>query len=179
MKLLPFLIISLILGLYLGNKFPDIDQRTDLLIHRSILTHGFIVPLIIYLTCSRIKNSILRLFLIGLNIALVIHLSFDLYPRGWYMHALIHIPFIGWTWAWVSKVWIFISMVMCGYFAVKLIKNFTQGLIAILSLLLFFIYLSPDEHRFFGPFITMIVTSLISIGVGIFRVKRDEDEVLE
>ena len=175
MKLLPFLIISLILGLYLGNKFPDIDQRTDLITHRSIFTHGFIVPLIIYLTCSRIKNSILRLFLIGLNIALVIHLSFDLYPRGWYMHALIHIPLIGWTWAWVSKVWIFISMVMCGVFAVKLIKNFTQGLIAILSLLLFFIYLSPDENRFFGPFITMIVTGLISIGIGIFRVKRNED----
>ena len=128
MKLLPFLIISLILGLYLGNKFPDIDQRTDLITHRSIFTHGFIVPLIIYLTCSRIKNSILRLFLIGLNIALVIHLSFDLYPRGWYMHALIHIPFIGWTWAWVYNVWIFISMVMCGYFAFKLIKNIIQGL---------------------------------------------------
>jgi len=46
-------------------------------------------------------------------------------------------------------------------------------------LLLFFIYLSPEEHRFFGPFITMIVTGLISIGIGIFRVKRDEGEVLE
>ena len=55
MKLLPFLIISLILGLYLGNKFPDIDQRTDLLIHRSILTHGSIFPLIIYLTCSKVR----------------------------------------------------------------------------------------------------------------------------
>ena len=179
MKLLPFLIISLILGLYLGNKFPDIDQRTDLLTHRSIFTHGFILPLIIYLICFKIKNSILRLFLIGLNIALVIHLSFDLYPRGWYMHALIHIPVIGWTWAWITKVWIFISMVMCGYFAVKLIKNFTQGLIAILSLLLFFIYLSPEEHRFFAPLITMIVASLISIVIGIFRVKRDENEVTE
>ena len=62
MKILPFLIISLILGLYLGNKFPDIDQRTDLLTHSSIFTHEFIVPLIIYLTCNRIKNSILRLF---------------------------------------------------------------------------------------------------------------------
>ena len=95
------------------------------------------------------------------------------------MHALIHIPVIGWTWAWITKVWIFISMVMCGYFAVKLIKNFTQGLIAILSLLLFFIYLSPEEHRFFAPLITMIVASLISIVIGIFRVKRDENEVTE
>ena len=177
MKLLPFLLISLIIGLYLGDKFPDIDQRTDLLTHRSIFTHGFIVPLIIYLICSRINNSILRLFLLGFNIALVIHLSFDLYPKGWYMHALIHIPVIGWTWAWISKVWIFISMIMCGYFAVKLIKNFTQGVVAILSILLFFIYLSADEHSFFAPFISMIIASLISIVIGIFRVKRDEDLV--
>ena len=95
------------------------------------------------------------------------------------MHALIHLPVIGWTWALVSKVWIFINRVMCGYFVVKLIKNFVQCFVAILSLLLFFVYLSPNEHLFFGRFITMIVTSFISIVIGILRVKRDEDEGLE
>jgi len=33
-------LVGLIDGLELGNEFPDIDQNTNLLLHRSIVTHG-------------------------------------------------------------------------------------------------------------------------------------------
>ena len=103
LKLLPLIALSLIIGMYLGNRFPDIDQRTDLVTHRSILTHGFIIPLVLYLIVSRIENPITRFWGIGFNLTVSIHLCFDLFPKGWYMHALIHIPGIGWTWAFISQ----------------------------------------------------------------------------
>ena len=33
-------LVVLIDGLELGNEFPDIDQNTNLLLNRSIVTHG-------------------------------------------------------------------------------------------------------------------------------------------
>ena len=38
---------ALVVGLVVGNWFPDIDQKTDLLVHRSIVTHGPLLPLIV------------------------------------------------------------------------------------------------------------------------------------
>ncbi len=39
--------VALVLGLAVGNWFPDVDQKTDLLVHRSIVTHGPLLPLIV------------------------------------------------------------------------------------------------------------------------------------
>jgi len=36
----PIGLVGLIDGLELGNEFPAIDQNTNLLLHRSIVTHG-------------------------------------------------------------------------------------------------------------------------------------------
>jgi len=38
---------ALAVGLAVGNWFPDVDQKTDLLVHRSIVTHGPLLPLIV------------------------------------------------------------------------------------------------------------------------------------
>ena len=35
---------------------------TDLLIHRSILTHGFLIPLVLFMIALRMKNNLLRDF---------------------------------------------------------------------------------------------------------------------
>ena len=39
--------VALVVGLVVGNWFPDIDQKTDLLVHRSIVTHGPLLPIIV------------------------------------------------------------------------------------------------------------------------------------
>ena len=114
-KSLPLGILGLVLFAYIGSKFPDIDQRTDVLTHRSILTHGLIVPVVFYLLSFKLKNSLIRSFVIVFLTGVAIHLCFDLFPKGWYMHALIHIPSIGWTPALVSKIWMFVSVVFCCY----------------------------------------------------------------
>jgi hypothetical protein len=39
--------VALVVGLAVGNWFPDVDQKTDLLVHRSIVTHGPLPPLVV------------------------------------------------------------------------------------------------------------------------------------
>jgi len=177
LKLLPLIALSLIIGMYLGNRFPDIDQRTDLLTHRSILTHGFIIPLVLYLIVSRIENPITRFWGMGFNLAVSIHLCFDLFPKGWYMHALIHIPGIGWTWAFISQGWIFLSMVICIYTAFKLIKNFNQAILCMLGILLFFIYAHQVESNLFKPLIMLVIAIVIASGILVFK-SNDEEYTL-
>ena len=38
---------ALVVGLAVGNWFLDVDQKTDLLVHRSIVTHGPLLPRIV------------------------------------------------------------------------------------------------------------------------------------
>jgi len=162
-KLFPNWIIFLILGIYLGLNFPDIDQRTHLLIHRSIFTHGLIVPLFFFLFSSRITKKSLRLFLMGFVVAIAVHLSFDLFPIGWKMHALIHIPQIGWTHKIVSISWIFISIVFCIYVGIALIREAFEGFIFSLIVIGTFVFESFGESRFFAPLIILIITNLVAI----------------
>ena len=56
-KSLPLGILGLVLFAYIGSKFHDIDQRTDVLTHRSILTHGLIVPVVFFLAFIQAKKQ--------------------------------------------------------------------------------------------------------------------------
>jgi hypothetical protein len=39
--------VALVVSLAVGNWFPDVDQKTDLLVHRSIVTQGPLLPLVV------------------------------------------------------------------------------------------------------------------------------------
>ena len=41
--------VFIVVGLHCGIGLPDIDQHTDLLLHRSIITHSPLIPLILLL----------------------------------------------------------------------------------------------------------------------------------
>ena len=43
------LMADLVAGALVGLKSADVDQLTDLLLHRSIFTHGPLVPQLLYL----------------------------------------------------------------------------------------------------------------------------------
>ena len=75
----PFWIVALILSAYIGSRFPDIDQHTDLLTHRSILTHGLLAPLVLFLVAFRMKKDRVRDFVLIFVAAIAIHLCFDLW----------------------------------------------------------------------------------------------------
>ena len=93
-------LVGLIAGLALGNEFPDIDQNTNILLHRSIVTHGPMLPLIVFAVASVTRSIPIRWFALGLALSVAIHLSFDLFPKGWTGFALIRIPTHGWTAQW-------------------------------------------------------------------------------
>lgn len=59
-------LLALVAGVYVGFRFPDIDQRTDLLVHRSIITHGLLAPLLLSAVLgSRRSPAPARLFVAG------------------------------------------------------------------------------------------------------------------
>ena len=97
-----FASLSFIVGLALGNEFPDIDQGSRFLVHRSVFTHGPLLPFLLFLVASGIKSIPVRLLAMGFCLGVAVHLSFDLFPKGWAGHALIHIPVVGWTYPLVS-----------------------------------------------------------------------------
>jgi hypothetical protein len=159
----PFWAVGLVLSAYIGSRFPDVDQHTDLLTHRSILTHGLLIPLVLFLIVSLMKNDRLRDFLLISMTSIAIHLCFDLFPRAWYGYALIHIPNFGWTPEIVSKVWMFTSVVFCMYASISLINKGSQVLLLVLGALSIFTYQSFGEARFFAPMATLFIATAVAI----------------
>ena len=53
--------VFVVVGLHCGIGMPDIDQRTNLLLHRSIITHSPLIPFILLILASRIGWDYTRL----------------------------------------------------------------------------------------------------------------------
>lgn len=77
-----FGMLMLLIGIVAGLAFPDIDLRWDFLGHRSIVTHSFLVPLLLFGVAYQQKHVATRLLAAGFSLSLAIHLSFDLFPRA-------------------------------------------------------------------------------------------------
>ena len=165
-----FTVISLVAGLALGEWFPDIDQRFDFLTHRSILTHGLIVPLLLYSIGSGLKATPLRLFASGFCLGLAIHLGFDLFPKAWQGFALIHVPWLGWTYSIFSWSWIAASITCCLYLSMRLARNVIEGAALLLGTLGLFSYTSTNEIAFWGPLFSLLIASGIALGAALWKV---------
>ncbi len=116
-------VVLLAFGIWSGLRVPDLDLQLGFLVHRSMLTHGAILPLLAFAPTPRHGSFASRGFAIGFGLANAVHLCFDLFPRGWNGFALIHAPFYGRTSALFSQVWIALSIVICLYIALALIYN--------------------------------------------------------
>ena len=162
-KLFSITLLSLVAGLALGEWFPDIDQRFQSITHRSILTHGLILPLGLYAIGSGLKATPPRLFVSGFSLGLAIHLGFDLFPRAWQGFALIHMPLLGWIHPILSWSWIAGSMTICLYLAMRLAKTWIEGVVLLLGLLGLFSYTSTDERVFWGPLLSIFIGSIIAL----------------
>lgn len=85
------------LSFFFGLNFPDIDlSLMFILSHRSILTHGIILPLIFYIYLvkkSKIDKTLIDIFYAGILLGITIHLLADLVPKAYIGYALIKLPF--------------------------------------------------------------------------------------
>jgi len=168
------MVILLVAGLILGEWFPDRDQRFDFLTHRSILTHGLIVPLLLYSMVSGLKAAPPRLFVSGISLGSAIHLSYDLFPRAWQGFALIHVPLMGWTHPILSWSWIAGSVTCCLYLSMRLARNGIEGTALLLGILGLFSYTSSNESAFWGPLFSLLIASGIALVAALWKVANAE-----
>lgn len=155
--------IALLVGLAVGNWLPDIDQKTGLLVHRSIVTHGPLVPLIVFAAALGSRSMRLRWFALGVTLGVAIHLSFDLFPKGWSGFALINVPSYGWTAPWFSWTWIAVSTIACIYLAFRLARSGLDNSVFLLSLIFAFSYIAAGEDAFWRPLFALAVATVISL----------------
>lgn len=158
-------LILLFLALLLGLNLPDLDHQVSFLVHRSIVTHGFIVPLLVFFTVYHEKVVSSRFFSIGFSLASVIHLCFDLFPKAWIGFALIHIPLWGRTGALFSWLWMGLSIIICLYFALVLIKSLIDLIVALGSLGLAFSFYAASQTLFLPALIALLVATGIVLAL--------------
>ena len=165
----PLGLLALIAGLAAGDWFPDIDQKTSLLLHRSIVTHGPLAPLIVFAAASGSRSIQIRWFALGLTLGVAIHLAFDLFPSSWSGFALISVPSYGWTAPWFSWTWIAVSTVACTYLALRLVRSGLDSSLFILSLIFAFGYIAMGEDAFWRPVVALITATVISLTPAVRR----------
>ena len=165
----PLGLLALIAGLAAGDWFPDIDQKTSLLLHRSIVTHGPLAPLIVFAAASGSRSIQIRWFALGLTLGVAIHLAFDLFPSSWSGFALISVPSYGWTASWLSWTWIAFSTVACTYPALRLIRGVLEGSLLMLSLVVAFGYIAGGEDALWRPIVALTFAIAISLTLGVGR----------
>ena len=156
-------------GAWAGLKLPDVDQRTDLLLHRSILTHGPLVPLIVYILVRKARRLSVRAFPMFLCLGFVVHLSFDLFPRAWMGYALTSLPVYGWLPAMVSIVWMATSALLCAFWASRLVRGMQEAPLLIFGVLAIFAYAAPNEASLIGPLIAVLGLLAVGATASLFR----------
>jgi len=136
-------LVILYISLLAGLEFPDFDLHLLFFLgHRSILTHGIIIPFFLYTFLIneryfKISNKIFERFFsnknvskeildyayIGFLIGIAIHLCADLFPKAWIGFALIVFP------PWIpmgapfSIFWMLLNMFLALKIAFKKIKQ--------------------------------------------------------
>ena len=157
-------LLALLAGVWVGYWFPDFDQHTDALVHRSIVTHGLLVPLLLYVVMgSRRSPAPAWLFVTGAALAVAVHLSFDLFPRGWSGFALIHLPTYGRTPPLVSWVWVALSIVLCFYIAIRSAQGWVESTLVFVAILAVFSYSTPNEDALWRPIAAALVGTIIAV----------------
>ena len=79
------------------------------------------------------------------------------------MHALIHVPSIGWIPAIFSQIWIIVSIFICRYATIKLIDNRYQAMLFLLSTIAIFLYQGLSEAELLSPLVLLVIIDSIVI----------------
>ncbi len=158
-----FGLVLLIAGLWIGLELPDVDQSVSFLRHRSIITHGPLIPAALFVFAVSNQSVPLRWLAMGVCIGFAVHLAFDLYPKGWQGYALISVPYLGWTPEWFSKAWIGLSALLSALMAARLTRTFFEVSLFVLGLAGSFVAAAPSENELLLPAITCAGVCILSL----------------
>ena len=166
---------ALTAGAWLGLRLPDIDQHTGLLLHRSAITHGPLIPLIVFLVARNSRATPVRLFAMSLCLGSLVHLAFDLFPAGWSGYALISLPVYGWLPGGLSVAWVVSSTLLCAYWAVRLVREVYQFLLLLLGTAVIYFAAMLGENSRVGPLAVVAAAVALASTVAAFRTQRTGD----
>jgi hypothetical protein len=157
----PVSLIALVVAAYIGLKLPDVDQHVGLLLHRSIITHGPLLPLLAF-AFAQGENPVQRRLAVGLAVGFAVHMAFDLFPRSWQGYALISIPGHGWIPSVASWAWIAATILVCMALSVKLVRHLADGLIVVLAVTATFLIAAGSERALWLPMLAIVASVAIS-----------------
>ena len=167
---------TLPLAAYIGLKLPDVDQRIGFLLHRSIITHGPLLPLLAFAFAVG-DNPILRRIGMGVGAGLGIHFAFDLFPQSWQGYALISLPIYGWTPPIFSWICLGVALMLSMCFAVKSIRSSVDTAILLVVLASSFWFAASNEKTLWWPLSIVIGSLVIAYWlVGPDKSGRDSEE---
>jgi hypothetical protein len=144
------LVLSFAVGLWIGGAMADFDHTLAFLRHRSIVTHGVLIPLLAYALLPKDQDWI-RLALIGVFVGMGAHLAYDLFPNGWGTYARINVPAFGYLDITPSVIWIALNVVGSLYIALLLVKHGYEVGLAAVGLAVTFLGYAPKENAFWWP----------------------------
>lgn len=156
----PLSLIALTAAVYIGLHLPDVDQRVGFLLHRSILTHGPLLPILAFFLALG-DNPVQRRLGMGMEAGYAVHLAFDLFPQAWQGYALISLPGYGWTPAIFSWIWITATMLICFSLAIKLSRNAMDSIILLIAVAATFLFAAIGESTFWRPLGVTVASVLI------------------
>jgi len=148
---------ALVAGAAIGLSLADMDRAFFFLTHRSIVTHGLLLPLLcFYLVQGR--ADWFRAGAAGLCLTMAVHLSFDLFPVGWFGYAVVHVPLWGRLDNTLSILWFLASMVTCSALALRLLDSPAALGLALAVAGGFFLFASRGEAHFWYPLLVLLLT---------------------
>jgi hypothetical protein len=156
-------LLALIGGAAIGLFLPDVDRSFPFLLHRSILTHSALIPLLCAVSLSRTPSAWKRCAVIGLCTAMAVHLSFDLFPVLWMGFALIQVPLYGSLGATLSMVWILGSSIACLYLALWLLTSRIELVLAVGVGLSAFLIAARTERVFWPALFALLLAGLLAM----------------
>ena len=158
-------IVLLMIGIVIGFALPDSDLQWGFLGHRSIVTHGLLMPTLLYWLVRRREHVAARLLAIGVCLSSAIHLSFDLFPRAWTGFALIYIPLYGRTSPVFSWLWIAASITACMYFSFALGRNLVEVVVTVGGLVVAFGVYATQQGVFWPALIALAATTAAALAL--------------
>lgn len=161
---------------YIGLRFPDIDFKIKGLRHRSIVTHSFLLPLVLFilhksemLTLIWMKTyDITGSVITGLCFGMTVHFLYDLFPKRFVGSALIQLP-VGnsyknkYALSTFNTVILFIlSSLMQTFISLYYIADFTEIIVLVLCTVMTLFFKRKSENGFYLVILLFIVIVFIS-----------------
>ena len=165
-----------VIAAFVGLKLPDFDlafRWYPLIMHRSLLTHSFLIPLLLFgalrpHVIGKQADPRLRLSLMGFCLALAVHFCFDLFPGSWQGFARIHIPLDGWVGVVPSVLWLGTGALVSLYLACCLFQRISDAGLALLGLAACYGVCAAHQPLF--SFFALI--TLVPLSIGAFLLPR-------